>query len=174
MSAYFFLMQDKTHLRPVMPEAHPFGPRLHHLMSGPEIASVKSPVIAYFDSREGILLDYLDRPAMLVSNALKRIIEAHQEKAHFVPVQLYDVWEKESPLYYLGVYPKVKCLSDKSEFYTTRMIKRAVLAGKKIPDVPVFQAEEMLENRLIFRLDIAEAVLGAGLTGIMFQDIEVV
>jgi hypothetical protein len=157
-----------------MPEAHPFGPRLHRLMSGLEIASIKSPVIAYFDSPEGILLDYLDSPAMLVSNALKRIIEARQEKTHFVPVQLYDIRENENPMYYLGVYPKVKCLSDESEFYTTRMIKRAVLAGEKIPNVPVFQAEEMLENRLIFRLDIAEAVLGAGLTGITFQDIEVV
>jgi hypothetical protein len=173
MNEYFFLLADNLHLRPVMPEAHPFGPRLHPHMSGLEIASIKDPVIAYFDSGEGVLVDCLDRPAVLVSNALKRMIETRQEKTRFVPVQLYDTREKENPLYFLGVYPKVKCLSDKSEFHTTRTIKRAVLDKDAIPDVPVFQAEELSENRLIFRLDLAEAVLGAGLVGITFQGLEV-
>ena len=172
MSAYFFLIQDAEHPRPVLPEAHPFGPRLRPKMSRFEIASIKDPVIAYFDGEEGVLTDFLDRPATLVSDALKRIIAARQEKARFVPVQLYDIREKANPLYWLGVYPEVKCLSAESRFYPTRMIERAVLDEKKIPDVPVFRAEELIEDRLILRLDIAEAILGAGLVGIRFSDIE--
>jgi hypothetical protein len=53
------------------------------------------------------------------------------------------------------------------------MIKRAVLDEKMIPNVPVFRAKELLEDRLILRLDIAEAIFGAGLTGIRFSDIEI-
>jgi hypothetical protein len=82
---------------------------------------------------------------------------------------------KDLDLVRFAVYSTVKyAISAESEFYETRMIKRAVLDKGRIPDIPVFRAEDLLENRLIFRLDIAEAVLGAGLSGIVFQDIEVV
>jgi hypothetical protein len=172
---YFWLRQDTRNIRPVRLEAHPLAPKLYPQMTQLEIASVKDAVICYFDSDGGgAVLDILLQPTLLVSDMLKRIMLTYQTQLYFAPVQFYDVGRRGAgnPLYWLGVYPLLDCLSASGEFYPNGLMKRMVLSGDKIPDRAVFMPAGMLEKRLILRRDLAESVLRRNPAGIEFSEVE--
>jgi hypothetical protein len=174
MDKYFLLTQDTDHLSPILPKMHPAGVKLSANMSRLEIAMMRETAVGYFDANEGVALDLLLRPAMLVSDAVKQVMAAYQNKVIFRHVHLFGVFGKEplSMTYWIGAYPRVKCLSDRSEYFPNGMLKKPAPDSEKIPDCAFFTYEETQSPHLVMRMDLVESLLRRELTGLKFEEIE--
>jgi hypothetical protein len=175
MSEYFWLTLDDQKMKPIFPVLHPEGPELRPDMSQLEIASIRYGVVGYFNDEDGVITDILTQPAFLVSDGLKRLLTAYQRQAAFRAVQLYDIHQDSvnNPLYWIGIYPALPCLSAQSEFYPNGLVKRLVLDRARIPRRAFFQPADLLERRLIVRLDLAESIARRPFTGVKLVEVEV-
>lgn len=117
-------------------------------------------------------IDFIEKPVLLVSDNLKKILNKYDKKIFFKPVVLCDRKEEKQDLYWLMVLDSIDCLSPKSEFNKNGTIKRLIIDEKKIGNFKIFKVNEVMEDLVIIRLDVAESLLRRDFTGIKLKKVE--
>lgn len=119
-------------------------------------------------SRETVFTDIVTAPFLLVSEAVKEILEAYEPTIKYKEMVLLDTETPKYALYYLPVLDVVDCLSrEKTKFNLMGVtILEMALDRDKIPDKSIFKLVNDLESYILVRLDLAESLLRRDLLGI--------
>ena len=134
-------------------------------------------IVAYFyHHKRPEFSAILHQPTYLLADELKLLFSKYDPTFLCKGIQLYAMEEEchEHYLYWVPEFVQVACLHPKAEFYPNGMCKKIILNRAKIPDIPFFQLQETLENRIIVTLPVAESILRRHLYGIRLEEIEVI
>ena len=116
--------------------------------------------------------DFLQRPVLMFSQRLKEILYAYEPELIFKEVILIH---KESSLQYYYLHTLMEpldVLSDKTEYYPNRTVKKLVLDQKKIGRHHLFLPEGSQRKDPVVSLALAESLLRRRVTGICFEEVD--
>ncbi len=137
--------------------------------------AIKRLHIAYFDhSEQTEICDAIYEPALMVSDALRRVFVLYEPKMEFKGVQLFanDLEDNTAPLYWMPYIEPVVCLSTESKKYPNGMLEKLVLdRNASIENRHIFRVAEILEYKIIVSLPVAESIIRRQMTGISFEPI---
>lgn len=128
----------------------------------------KRELLGIWASSQTVFTDIVTAPFLLVSEAVKEIMEAYEPTIKYKEMVLLDRDTPKYALYYLPVLDIVDCLSrEKTKFNMMGVtILEMALDREKIPDKSIFKLVNGTANYILVRLDLAESLLRRDLLGI--------
>jgi hypothetical protein len=131
------------------------------------------PVVRVENREEYDLPDLLnDDNLFLLSDEAKRVFSFYNGDILFKMMILLSRDGNMQARYNLPVIEHIACLHKDSEFGEYGFLERPVLDREKIFEKRIFTIAEDPKKRVV-RLDVAESLLGRGLKGFVFTEIEV-
>ncbi|MFS0556145.1 hypothetical protein [Brevibacillus sp. 179-C9.3 HS] len=138
-----------------------------HKITDPLILQIKSGV-------ESSFLDILEYPLFLLSDKLKRLVEAYEPDTLFKLTPLIDLSRHLQKNYYLPIFEEVEAVSAHSEFHRDNsQIKKLVLKEESMRGKKIARIKESVKPLIIVRLDVAESILRRDMTGIRLERVPV-
>ena len=132
-----------------------------------------SPVQVYIKEKsENEYIDFIDKPVTLISENLKQVFDAYDEKIFFKPVVFADAKRMKQDLYWLMVPEGVKCLSSDSEFNRDETLKKLVIDEERVGFSKIFKVSDILEDIIVVNQDVAESILRRDFTGIRLKKVQ--
>ncbi|WP_179232825.1 hypothetical protein [Paenibacillus rigui] len=120
--------------------------------------------------RESCYSDVLDGQLFLVSERLKRLIEAYVPDTLFKMTPLVDVTHHRQSSYYLPIFEEVEALGPSSERVGDgSVIKKLVLHKDKMKGKRIARVRESAKPLIVVRLDVAESILRRDFEGIRLE-----
>ena len=117
--------------------------------------------------------DIILSPFPLISKTVKETIELFEKEIIYKEVVLRDSKYNNLSTYYLPFLDRLNCSHEDSEFNTDRSkIHKLILDTSKIINRPIFILDDMEKYFLIVKIDLLEAILRRGATGIHVSSIE--
>lgn len=114
-----------------------------------------------------VFTDIVDSPFLMVSELIKKVICMYQPETIFKEIILLDAVYEKSRRYFLPVFRKQHCLSEKSILNLDRsVIKQGILSRSKLNDQAVFRIGDVKNNYTVGRLDFVESILKRGAVGV--------
>lgn len=171
---YFLLKQDERYTDvPLLLDVYKkidtrdIHPTRAYKIADPLIFHVKA-------GEESSYLDIMDRQLLLLSDKLKRVVEAYEPDTLFKLVVLIDLSRHRQNNYYLPILEEVEAVSPRSEFNLDKsVIKRLVLLEEKLRGKKIVRLKESEKPLIVVRLDVAESILRRDLTGIRLERVPV-
>lgn len=118
--------------------------------------------------------DILDRQLFLVSEKLKKLLEKYESFLEFKTMVLIDQENCKTIQYYLPIFDKIACLSEKSQLNLDKsVINKIILTESVIGDKSIFKIDGVTNTYIIIRLDIAESILRRDFKGITLTSVDV-
>lgn len=167
---YFFISQDRKYKNtPAIQDFYEhFSPNLFCLESGGRIPERN---IVYAQSRTKLdFVDVLSGPVLLVSDLIKRVMEAYDEALEFKMFFILNTLGDQGELYYAPLLKRIRHveLSERG---------RNTVWGYELSQIeqqPICQiSAELLSKGMVANLEIAESLLRRGCKGIHYQRMEV-
>lgn len=170
---YFQLMQGRKlrhAIRLQWLEQQPFSYRID------EEGFQKLPklMVAYYVcGKETEIPEVLEHPAFLVSETVRRVFQIYEEEIPFKAIQVYPtIYEKKTaPVYELPFIREAACLHPKSRIAPNGTVEELVLDADKLPGLEIFRVGEILENRIIISLPVAESILRRNPYGVHIEEV---
>jgi hypothetical protein len=111
-----------------------------------------------------------------VSAKLRSILEAHQVQAEFLPVVLTrkkgepiaETWYCFNPLVTSDWFDRTRSVFTPEQRFATK-IERVAIDEARCGDEPLVVAENTIPDLIAVRDDLADAILSAGCTGVVFK-----
>ncbi|KAF6570926.1 hypothetical protein JDW19_14580 [Paenibacillus polymyxa] len=171
---YFLLKQDVryTHvpaLQKVMETIDPW--KLYDLQ--PE--DIVKPLMFHVKAdAESIFIDYLEGPIPLISDALKRLVQAYVPEMPMKLTILTQIEQRIQKNYYIPFVERLAAVHPESEWNLDQsVLRKLVLRADAIRGHKIFRIQESATPMIIVRLDIAESILRRDYTGIALEQIQV-
>lgn len=170
---YFLMFQDKKLSEAIQPVGITRVIPDEFFDKGTPLKTDEGPIQFYLkDGWNPVYVDFIERPISLISDKLKPVIEKYQREVFFKPVILGDRKRMKQEVYWRLIPPSRSCLSEQSEFYPTKTIKKLVLDSRKVTGYHIFQIGGIMEKLIVVDLALAESILRRYPTGVCFQKIE--
>ena len=164
---YFIMRQDPR----VYNAAEPTGADISGLrhMTREEINAVSMPINLYIkNTKAAEFPDYIEKPLMLVSEKLKKIMSKYQKDVIFKTVILIEKGTNRQEIYYLISAPQIDCASGETTYDKRGNINDLVIDEKKIGGARIFFTGKN-EKLILVRLDAAESILRRDSNGVLFE-----
>jgi hypothetical protein len=117
-------------------------------------------------------VDFLARPAPLVSDRLKQLLERLDQTCGFTPVVFCDLKHSTQSLYWrLNPLP-IQCCIDQ-EFTNDQTLRKLLLNAALPVDLRIFKIDRIADSLIFCNLIVVESILRRGLTGLKFTKVEV-
>jgi hypothetical protein len=116
-------------------------------------------------------MDFIERPAPLVSDRLKELWQAYERRTVFAPVILADVRQGIQQVYWSPTPPKLPCLADRTEYNRNATLNNLVLDPEAVAGFRIFKVDQLIENLLIIDLLVLESMLRRNFTGFKFRKV---
>ncbi|MCW3791437.1 hypothetical protein OM416_07590 [Paenibacillus sp. LS1] len=134
---------------------------------------LKDLTVVFVHGENKIVPDFIDRPVVLVSDELKKVMEMHDDNIMFKCAVLTNVVEETQLTYWLILVDRLDCLSSLSEYDPWGRPTRIVIDKHKAAGHAVFRIAGIDDKRLIINLDVTESVLRRELWGMTLESIEI-
>ncbi|ACA41077.1 serine protease [Lysinibacillus sphaericus] len=121
---------------------------------------------------EMVYTDLIEKPIMLLSDAVKQLVEKYEPQMPFKAVVLMDIPKVMQTLYWLVIPPKVPCLSAQTEFHLDGTLKKLVIDEHLAAPYPIFQIEGIKEHYIVVNIELAESILRRDFRGIRLRKIQ--
>lgn len=121
---------------------------------------------------EMVYTDLIEKPIMLISDAVKQLVEKYVPNMPFKAVVLTDMPKLMQTLYWLVIPPKVRCLSAQTEFHLDGTLKKLVIDEQLAAPYSFFQIEGIKEQFVVVNIELAESILRRDFRGIRLQKIQ--
>jgi hypothetical protein len=123
------------------------------------------------EQTENTDVDFLVRPAPLVSDRLKQLLERLDKTCGFAPVVFCDLKHESQSLYWrLNPLP-LQCCVD-LEFANDQTLRKLTLNAALLVNLRVFKIDRIADSLIFFNLIVVESILRRGLTGLKFTKVE--
>lgn len=133
---------------------------------------IKDFTVVYVDGKDRVIPDLIDRPVVLMSDSLKKVIEMYDDDALFKCVVLVHAVEEVQQTYWLLLVDRLDCLSELTEYDPWGRPSRIVIDPKKAKGHAIFRIADIDDQRLVINLDIAESILRRDVWGITLEPVE--
>lgn len=170
---YFLLKQDVRYtnvptLQKVMETIDPW--KLYDLQ--PE--DIVKPLMFHVKAdAESIFIDYLEGPIPLISDALKRLVQAYVPEMPMKLTILTQIEQRIQKNYYIPFVERLTAVHPESEWNLDQSVFQLVLQADAIRSHKIFTIQESAIPMIIVRLDVAESILRRDYTGIALEQVEV-
>ncbi|OUP07852.1 hypothetical protein [Anaeromassilibacillus sp. An200] len=170
MESYFLLHMSDRVQRPLTILGLPS--RYQRVVDKKAFDRLDQAIVAYFcaEAQEEIPC-VLHDPSFLISDELKKLFCLYMPDLQMKIVQLFagEKERHENCMYWLPYFRSVSCLHKDAERYPDGSIKKLIIDKTRLPHIPIFRVNEILEFRVIVELSVAESILrrcpyGVGLT----------
>lgn len=121
---------------------------------------------------EMVYTDLIEKPIMLISDAVKQLVEKYVPNMPFKAVVLTDMPKLMQTLYWLVIPPRVRCLSAQTEFHLDGTLKKLVIDEQLGAPYSFFQIEGIKEQFIVVNIELAESILRRDFRGIRLQKIQ--
>lgn len=159
-------------------------PRIRNWMDRLDYQAVQKKEISKLPERTILLLeensdtlfsDVIEIPFLLVSKMFWDVSKMYGVPAKGKEMVLLDGVNGFAEIYYMPVFPKYECLSDKTVFNNDHsMIRKLILDKNKIKNAPpAFTVSEVEKEYLICRLDFVESILRRGAKGMKLTELQI-
>ncbi|MCI9601523.1 MAG: hypothetical protein HFI17_13625 [Lachnospiraceae bacterium] len=170
---FFTMEQDK--MLPDMIELRDFdirGPR--HVFQKKDAGMIHASTTLYLSEKSGETApDFIQSPVPLVSDMVKKVLDAYEDDMIFRSVSLVDKERGKILLYHLLLLEEQDMLSEQTEYYPNGTIKRPVLDPGKIKEHKIFAQDGKRFRNPFVSLEIVESLLRRKPAGIIFREVEV-
>jgi len=170
---YFILSQDERIINAVKPVgiAQVIKKELLTIERMEELEELERqfPVL---EKGEMVYTDFIEKPIMLISDAVKQLVEKYVPNMPFKAVVLTDMPKLMQALYWLVIPPKVRCLSAQTEFHLDGTLKKLVIDEQLAAPYSFFQIEGIKEQFIVVNIELAESILRRDFRGIRLQKIQ--
>lgn len=166
---YFYISQDKRYIK--APYIEDFYSSYSPNLFCPEHSDrLRDKNVVYTKpSDPSEYIDFLSGPILLISEQLKRVLEAYDDityKMFFI----LDLSSDQGEIYHAPLLPKVDCLRAEKVANNTRLILNKIkVSGRSI----VKPAKDQWRGGLVIDMMVAESLLRRRLKGIHYQRLEV-
>lgn len=141
-----------------------------------EMAKLPERTILFLEENPDTLFsDIIELPFLLVSKMFWDASKMYGVTVRGKEMVLLDGMNGFAEIYYMPLYPRHECLSEKTVFNNDHSaIRKMVLDKNKIRNVPpVFAVSEVEKDCLICRLDFIESILRRGAKGIKLTQVQI-
>lgn len=167
---YFYISRDRRYRD--TPYIQDFHLKYHRYQFCPEKShKIQERNVVYSQSEKVLAYtDILSGPVFLVSEQVKRVMEAYEDGICFKMFYILNTLADQGRTYYAPILPAVRCLREGKEGGQTRLVlDHSLVEGRHI-----CQAEgEAYWGGLIISLAVTESLLRRRLLGIHYQRLEV-
>ena len=152
-------------------------PQQYKNITDPQIFNnIDHAVVAYFNGEaQEEASAVLESPAYLLIDELKQLLSLYMPSFQAKAIQLFAVEmdRHDNYMYWLPYFEPVSCLHQMAERYPNGMLKKIVLDVTKIPPIPFFRLDDILEFKVVVTLPLAESILRRHLYAISLTPLEV-
>lgn len=131
-------------------------------------------VLFMYGNEDSIYPDVIDTPVFMISDSLKKLLEAYDAEVLYRRVVLNQRKDGIQKNYWLLLTEKIACLDESSEHYPNGWDKSIVLNRDKIGTRRVFKVEGVHTPRVFVHLDVSESILRREFKGIIFRSVDVI
>lgn len=157
---YFILETSKKIKRPLNILGLP--QRYKNITDQQEFEHIDHAVVAYFSGEQQEEASaVLETPAYLLNDELKQIFSLYMPSFQAKAIQLFAVEmdRHDNYMYWLPYFESASCLHKATEKYPNGMLKKIMLDATKIPPIPFFRLDDILEFKVVVALPLAESIL---------------
>lgn len=175
MMEYFLLKQfSENPVQPVLPDPGAYPYRMTHK----NFEGMPAGSVAYFryDEEEqmpGILL----QPTFMVNDTIKGVMLMYDDTIRFktlaVLPDVIDRMTEASVCYNIPDMKCYECLHEDSVVMPDGTVKKLVVDHRKIPNADFFSIKDVIHNRVLVSLRMAESIGRRNVYGIEFERVEV-
>lgn len=174
MEYYAIKQITVNHVTPMLmkPEAYKYK------LSKEAFANLPDCSIAYYKYEQ-----YIERPAILtvptfmVNETIKKVIEMYDDTVKFKSLIVlpddFDMVPAAAITYGIPYLRRYNCVHEDSVIMPEGSIKRLVIDHKRFPNIDIFQIENIVQNKIIVSLRMAESISRRGAYGVAFERVEV-
>ena len=166
---FFLIGQDRRYKNP--PVLYDFVQRFYpNLFCPEECRRIPDKNVVYAQSERPLdFLDVISGPVCLVSETVKRVLQAYDDTIVFKMFFIFNTLADEGAPYYAPVLPKLDCIRQEGR---GREASLAIDCKKTGRSYVCRDGGDAFRNRLIVNLDVAESLLRRDLKGIAYQRLE--
>ena len=172
---YFFAEQDRTLRDAISVRGVDVknGPR--HIISHSDVDSLPQYSFYYLNQSSGeTLQDFYQSPVPFVSKRMMEVISMYEEECLFKNVYLVDYSMKSMWAYFFIIAPLRDVLSDHVERFSDGREKQVILDAMRTEGHHIFYLKNSLSRRPVVSLAVVESLLRRGVSGIKFEELEVI
>jgi hypothetical protein len=133
-----------------------------------------TPNISFYQVDSSVItqhVDWLDRPRVIISDAMKLLLEKYNPRLRFKAIHCIDQAASLQTTYWIAEIPAVECISPHSQFHNNGTIKKLLLDDKKIKKEHIFMIANVVESYIVISLELAESILRRSMTGFMLTKV---
>lgn len=171
---FFRMKQDKT-----LPDVIQFrdfdlcGPR--HVFYKEDADNLNDFTMMYTAEKSGETSpDFIQSPIQMVSDTVKQVFVMYEDYMVFPSIVITNSKEERMLKYYHLLPERLDVFSEQTEFYPNGSVKRLVLDKDKIGENKVFMLPDLRFSHPFVSLEVVESLLRRKVTGILFEEVEVV
>lgn len=116
-------------------------------------------------------LPFLETPVLMISDALKKILEIYQNKTAYRPCALGIIEMKKIQIYWFMQPKIITCLKSDIQENVIYSAEDIILDTKKIGANKVFQLDTIVGTNFIMDQEVLEHILRAGITEICMTEL---
>lgn len=133
-------------------------------------------VVYYSGEEKEECCDVIIDPVFMISDKIKRLLNLYDENIEYKGMQIYSLDEnvKQYPLYWIPLLEEIDCLNQNSKILPNGLIENLVLDFDKINNKHIFKISNIVEERIIISLTLAESILRRIPYGVSFFKVEVI
>lgn len=170
----FFLMKPDKRFQNVPEIANWYQNKEVRLLMGEEYTRLPKRILFGVKGDENtIYIDVLFHPFFLISERVQKIISLYEPNLSYKEIIYLNQKMRRAETYYLPILPQIGCLTENSQFNLNHSkVTRASICEKEIGDTSIFQLNEIKDQQVIIRLDLAESLMRRMVRGFLLEETE--
>lgn len=164
----FLIKQDKRYRNP--PVINNFFDRFYpNLFCPEECYRIPDKNLVYAQSEKKLdLIDMISGPVCLVSEPVKRVLEAYDDTIIFKMFFILNTLADQGNLYYAPVVPKIDCIKPVGRGVDAKL----TVDYEKVPECICRDGKDSFRHGLVVNLEVVESLLRRKFKGISYQRLE--
>lgn len=171
---YYLIKQCVVNpIKPLFVQPEPYKYKL----SKEEFEKIPDVSLGYYEySQETELPAIMYHPTFMVNQKIKKVIEMYDEAVCFKALTIlpndFDKVNEASITYGIPYLRKYDCIHEDSIIMPEGTIKKLVIDHKKIPNADIFQIKNIVQNKILVSLRMAESISRRNVYGVEFERVE--
>lgn len=146
----------------------------NHIFSKQDADKLNESMVLFLRGNgDEVAPDFIEYPTHLLANKYKDIFDAYEDDLIFNPVFLLHSEMERQMQYHQVLMDELDVVSEQTEYYPDGLFKKLVLDSKKIGYHNIFLLKNGLIKHPIVSLSVVESLLRRQMTGILFEEVEV-
>lgn len=134
--------------------------------------------IGYYILKENYEIpEILNHPTFMVQSELRRVISLYDDGIQWKNVTLLpddlSAAKERAEVYHVPFLKKIDCIHKDSIIYDNGSIEKLVLESAKLQPLDIFQIDNLLANKIVVSLRMAESIMRRNCYGIRFEKVVV-